>query len=406
MNPFDPGSSGPIAGESIAESREDSRRWQWLAFTMVAGVLIWLLAPVLTPFAIALFFGYLGDPLVDTLERARMSRTFAVLLVFFMMITLAALALLFLVPLLSDQVGHFVEQMPVYADWLRNTALPWINKRTHIDLAPYIDPQQVIAMLRKHWQEAGVATSVLGGLSHSSLVLIQILSTICLVPVLSFYFLRDWDVLVARVDALLPRTIQPTIARLARESNEMLGGFLRGQMSVMLSLGIIYAIGLWMVGLDLALLVGFIAGMVSFVPYLGAIVGVLLSVIAALVQFGDGWHVMLVLGVFAFGLTMESYVLVPRLVGDKIGMHPVGVIFAIMAGGQLFGFLGVLLALPVSAIVMVLLRYAHERYTASTLYAGKAPVVEEPVSLIVVAERMRIPEGSDDAGDEPPPSAS
>jgi len=405
MTSNDGRSSDPSASELIAETREDSRRWQWLAFSLVTGVLLWLLAPVLTPFVIALFFGYLGDPLVDRLERARMSRTFAVFLVFFAMITLAALALLLLVPLLSGQIGHFVEQMPVYETWLRVTALPWIEQRTHLDLAPYIDPQRLIVMLRTHWEQAGgVASNVLGGLSRSGLRLFQILTNVCLVPVLSFYFLRDWDVLVARVDALLPRTIQPTVARLASESNEMLGGFLRGQLSVMVSLGIIYTAGLWMVGLDLALLVGFIGGLVSFVPYLGAIIGVSLSVVAALVQFGDGWHVLLVLGVFAFGLTMESYVLVPRLVGNKIGMHPVGVIFAIMAGGQLFGFLGVLLALPVSAIAMVLLRYAHERYTASALYAGKAQVVEESVSLIVVAERMRVLDEGDDG--EPPASAS
>ncbi len=387
------------------EARDDSRRWQWLAFAIVIGVLIWLLAPVLTPFAISLFFGYLGDPLVDRLERARMSRTFAVCLVFFVMFALIVLALLLLVPLLSDQIGHSIEQMPVYAAWLHNTALPWIKLRTHVDLAPYFDPQQLIQMLRTHWEQAGgVATNVLGGLSRSSLRLFEILANICLVPVLSFYFLRDWDVLVARVDALLPRKLQPTIARLARESDETLGGFLRGQMSVMLALGIIYAIGLTMVGLDLALLVGFIAGLVSFVPYLGAIIGVLLSVIAALVQFSDGWHVLMVLCVFAFGLTMESYVLVPRLVGDKIGMHPVGVIFALMAGAQLFGFLGVLLALPVSAIAMVLLRYGYERYTASKLYVGPTVVVaEEPVPLIVVGERMHPVDGDDAAcGDQSP----
>jgi predicted PurR-regulated permease PerM len=402
MIPIDPESFGQSSSDRAADAHEDSRRWQWFALTLAVGIMVWLLAPVLTPFVISLFFGYLGDPLVDRLERARIGRTFAVILVFMAMFTLAALALFFLLPLLGDQVGHFVQQMPAYADWLHKTALPWINSRTHLDFAPYIDPQKVIAMLRAHWQEAGVATSMLGRLSRSSIVLIQVMSTICLVPVLSFYFLRDWDVLVARVDALLPRTIQPTVARLAGESNEMLGGFLRGQLSVMVSLGIIYTAGLWMVGLDLALLVGFVAGMVSFVPYLGAITGLSLSLVAALVQFGDGKHVLMVFGVFAFGLTMESYVLVPRLVGNKIGMHPAGVIFAVMAGGELFGFLGVLLALPVSAIAMVLLRYAHERYTASALYAGRAPMVEETVSLIVVGERVR----STDASDEPPASAS
>ncbi|HTA65674.1 MAG TPA: AI-2E family transporter, partial [Xanthomonadaceae bacterium] len=277
MNPLDPSSSG-----QLAEAHEDSRRWQWLAITIVVGLLIWLLAPVLTPFVIAAFFGYLGDPLVDRLELARLGRTFSVSLVFFAMTTLAALALIFLLPLLGDQISHFVEQMPAYAAWLRNTALPWINSRTHLDLAPYIDPQQVIAMLRAHWQDAGVASNVLGKVSHSGMVLIQIVSTIFLVPVLSFYFLRDWDVLVERVDMLLPRAIEPTVARLARESNEMLGGFLRGQLSVMVCLGIWYTVALWFVGLDLALLIGMITGMLSFVPYLGVITGISISLIAAL----------------------------------------------------------------------------------------------------------------------------
>ena len=388
--------------EPAEEAREDSRRWQWLAFTVAIGVLVWLLAPVLTPFVISLFFGYVGDPLVDRLERARMSRTFAVCFVFFVMFSLLLLALLLLVPLLSGQIGHFIDQMPAYDTWLRGTALPWIKLHARVDLAPYIDPQQLIVMVREHWQQAGgVAESVIGGLSRSGLKLFQILTNVCLIPVLAFYFLRDWDVLVARVDALLPRKLQPIITRLAGESDETLGGFLRGQLTVMVSLAVIYAAGLWMVGLDLALLVGSIAGLVSFVPYLGAIIGVSLSLIAALVQFGDSAHVLMVLGVFAFGQTMESYVLVPRLVGNKIGMHPVGVIFALMAGGQLFGFLGVLLALPVSAIAMVLLRYGHERYTTSKLYAGPAPVVEETVALIVVGERMH----HDDVRDEPPLSA-
>ncbi len=348
-------------------------RWEWLAIAIVTGVLVWLLAPVLVPFVISAFFGYLGDPVVDRLERARMSRTFSVSLVFFVMTLLAALALFFLLPMIGDQVSHFMTQMPVYAQWMRETALPWIDHRIHLDLTPYLDPQQLVDMLRKHWQDAGVATSVLGQVSHSGMVLIQVISNVLLVPVLSFYFLRDWDELVERIDILLPRAAEPTIARLARQADEMLGGFVRGQLLVMVCMGIWYTAALWMAGLDLALLIGLITGLLSFVPYLGVTIGIVISVIAALVQYGDLQHVMLVGGAFAIGQTLESFVLVPRLVGDKIGMHPVGVIFALMAGGQLFGFLGVLLALPVSAIAMVLLRYAHERYTTSRLYAGSHP---------------------------------
>ena len=363
----------------------DNRRWHWLVIAAVIGVLIWLLAPVLTPFVISIFFGYLGDPLVDWLETKRMSRTFAVFVVFFVMTALLALVVFLLVPLLGAQIAHFIEQMPAYAAWIRGTALPWINLHTHVDLSPYMAPEHLATMLREHWTQAGgVAESVLGGLSRSSLFVIALLTNIALVPVLSFYFLRDWDVMVAQIRELLPRPIEPTVSRLARSSDEMLGGFLRGQLAVMVSLGIVYTIGLWLVGLDLALLIGLIAGLVSFVPYLGVITGLLFSVIAALVQYGDGIHVLMVLAVFTVGPLLESFVLIPKLVGDKIGMHPVGVIFALMAGGELFGFLGILLALPMSAIAMVLLRYVHERYTSSTMYAGPEPKAEPPPLIVTI----------------------
>jgi predicted PurR-regulated permease PerM len=198
-----------------------------------------------------------------------------------------------------------------------------------------------------------------------------------MIPVVAFYLLRDWDDLVERVHALIPRAVEPVVSRLARESDDVLGAFLRGQLSVMLVLGAFYGVGLWLVGVSVGPLIGMIAGLISFVPYLGAITGVVMGVIAALVQYQDWTHVLLVLGVFAVGQTLEGYVLVPKLVGDKIGLHPVAVIFAVLAGGELFGFLGVLLALPVASVVMVVLRYLHARYTQSELYttAAEAPLI-------------------------------
>jgi len=169
----------------------------------------------------------------------------------------------------------------------------------------------------------------------------------------------------------------------------VLGAFLRGQLSVMVVLGILYAVGLWLVGLSVGPLIGMIAGLISFVPYLGAITGVFMAVIAALVQYQDLTHVLLVLMVFGIGQTLEGYVLVPKLVGDKIGLHPVAVIFAVLAGGELFGFLGVLLALPVASVVMVLLRYAHERYTASKLYQSQ----DEPMIVLPGEEPATTPAG-------------
>jgi len=186
--------------------------------------------------------------------------------------------------------------------------------------------------------------------------------------VVAFYFLRDWDDMLSRLRALLPRPLEPTVSTFARESDEVLAAFLRGQLSVMIALGMVYTTGLMLVGLDLAVLIGMLAGVVSFVPYLGIIVGGGAALIAAAVQFQDWLHPGLVLLVFVVGQMLEGFVLTPWLVGDRVGLHPVAVIFAILAGGQLFGFLGVLLALPAAAVIMVLLRYAHERYTKSLLY--------------------------------------
>lgn len=363
----------------------DTRRWQWLGMVLVLGVLVWLLAPILTPFVISALLGWLGDPLVDRLERAGRSRSTAVLIVFILMTGLLALAALFLLPMLWQQAQSLLDTLPRLAEWATGVALPWLEHRFHVNLAKYIDPGYLVALIKSHWEEAGgIVATILGRVSQSGLFLFGLLANIALVPVLTFYFLRDWDVMVAQIRELLPRPMLPTVSRLAVESDQVLGGFIRGQVSVMVALGSIYAVGLWLVGLDLGLLIGFVAGLVSFVPYLGAFVGVSAAVIASLVQFGDPMNLALVLGVFAIGQALESFVLTPWLVGDRIGLHPVAVIFAIMAGGQLFGFLGVLLALPVAAVAMVLLRYGHERYTQSHIYGGVVVAVEEPESLIVM----------------------
>ena len=212
-------------------------------------------------------------------------------------------------------------------------------------------------------------------------------ANIALLPVITFFFLRDWDLMVARVASLIPRNHLDTVGRLARESSDVLGAFLRGQFLVMLILGVMYGLGLWAVGLDLGILIGLIAGLLTFVPYLGPASGIILGCIAALVQYGDWQHLAGVLIVFGVGQVIESYWLTPKLVGDRIGLHPVAVIFAVLAGGQLFGFLGMLLALPVAAVANVLLRYAEQRYTHSRLYAGEQP----PLILIDTSLTDHVP---------------
>ncbi len=362
----------------------DSRRWFILAGLGASAWLIYLLAPILTPFVAGALLAYLNDPLADRLEAAGLKRQTAVIVVFLVVALAAILALLFLLPLLEAQVGRLLDNLPVFAAWFKASALPWLRNRfgIRINLGGGLD--QVASLLGAYWQEAGgVATAVAKSLSHSGAVLLSWIMNLLLIPVVTFYLLRDWDVLVAHIAELLPRPWAPTAKGLAREADEVLSAFLRGQFSVMLALGALYSIGLWLVGLDLALLLGVTAGLVSFVPYLGAAVGVLSASVAAVSQMGEFWAVLPVLGVFAVGHVLEGVVLTPWLVGDKIGLHPVAVIFAVLAGGQLFGFLGVLMALPLASVVMVLLRHAHGLYKDSELYgdveataAGQDPLRE------------------------------
>ncbi|MET3931268.1 putative PurR-regulated permease PerM [Lysobacter sp. OAE881] len=356
------------------------RRLQWTALALAVCWLVWVLAPILTPFVFALILAWLGDPLVDRLERAGRSRNVAVTLVFTAMALIVLAGLLILVPLLERQIETLIASWPHYRDWFMVTALPWVEQRLGIELTDWLDFGHLSQLVRENWDRAGgIAATVLGYLSRSGFAVIGIVANVALLPVITFFFLRDWDLLVERVASLIPRDHLDVVSRLAHESSEVLSAFLRGQFLVMLVLGVMYGLGLWAVGLDLGILIGLIAGLLTFVPYLGPASGILLGVIAALVQYGDWQHVAGVLVVFGIGQVIESYVLTPKLVGDRIGLHPVAVIFAVLAGGQLFGFLGMLLALPVSAVVNVLLRYAQERYRHSRLYVGTHSLPEDAV---------------------------
>lgn len=373
------------------------RRLQWGLLAFAVLWLIALLGPILTPFVLAALLGWLGDPLVDRLEASGRSRPVAVTLVFVLMLMLVVLVVLILVPMIERQVVTLIDALPQYREWFMETALPWVEARTGIEITSWLDPQRLFELVRSHWAQAGgVASTLFGYLSSSGFAFLAWIANIVLLPILTFYFLRDWDLLVERVAAMIPRDHIGTVTRLARESDEVLGAFLRGQFIVMLALGAIYAIGLSVVGLNLGLLIGIIAGLISFVPYLGAATGIVLAVLAALVQ-AQGFDIKLLalVGVvFTVGQLIESYILTPRIVGDRIGLHPVAVIFAIMAGGQLFGFVGMLIALPVAAVGNVLLRFAHERYTQSRLYAGDGPKI--------VLEGQRAPGGivlEDDIGE-------
>jgi predicted PurR-regulated permease PerM len=353
-----------------------THRWQLLAILVGIGILLYLLGPVLTPFAVAALLAYLGDPLVDRLQKRGLSRSASVSIVFAAMTLVLLLLPLILIPLLNTQITTLVEKLPQYIDWIRERLMPLLVERLGVDPG-LLGTDQIVEMLKSHWQQAGgIAATVLKSVSQSGLAILGGIMSLLLVPVVTFYFLRDWDVMILRVRELLPRKLESQVVDIARQSDDVLGAFLRGQLAVMLALGLIYSIGLWLAGLKLAFLIGMSAGLLSFVPYLGGILGVGAAVIAALVEHRDIIHVVYVLIVFGVGQTLEGFVLTPWLVGDRIGMHPVAVIFAILAGGQLFGFIGVLLALPVAAVLMVILRHVHESYVQSGLYREGASAAE------------------------------
>ncbi|MBI3562589.1 MAG: AI-2E family transporter [Gammaproteobacteria bacterium] len=346
----------------------DSDKWFWLGGGVVAAVLVYLLAPILTPFMSAAILAYIADPVVERLVRWRVSRTVVVILVFIAFGAVFVAAIMLLLPMLQRQLLLVFKVLPHYIDVVQQQFVPWAQQKLGIDMS--FDTEQLKSTLTAHWQEAGgAAGSIVKYITRSTVTLFSWLATLLLIPVVTFYLLRDWNVFITRIHTLLPRRIEPVVVRLTKASDQVLGAFLRGQLLVMLALVLFYSVGLSIVGLDLALFVAVVAGMLSFVPYLGLIIGLLLACLAAAMQFHDATHIIYVAIVFGIAQLFEGMVLTPLLIGDRIGLHPLAVIFAVLAGGQLFGFLGVLLALPTAAVIAVVIRYMHEHYLTSRLYS-------------------------------------
>lgn len=347
----------------------DSKRWLWLIVLLLTGWLIYLLMPILSPFLVGILLAYLGDPLVDRLESRGLSRTWGVVAVFALFGLLLLLVLLFLLPMLGRQLVYLYQLAPLVLDWLQREALPWIQVKLGLAQGFWHLDQLKGLFVGQLGKTTDIVSQLLSQATASGLALLAWLGNLLLVPVVSFYLLRDWDILVAKLRALLPRRREGVVVGLIGECHEVLGAFLRGQLLVMLALGVVYALGLMLIGLELGLLIGLLAGLASIVPYMGFVVGIGAALIAALFQFGgDLYPLVGVVVVFTVGQLLEGMLLTPLLVGDRIGLHPVAVIFAVLAGGQLFGFTGVLLALPVAAVIMVLLRHVHDLYKLSDLY--------------------------------------
>ena len=359
----------------------DSRNWMVLAVLVISAWLVYLLAPVITPFAISTVLAYLGDPLVDRLEKVsvknwKVGRTLAVTVVFILILATLTTVLLIIVPLLIEQVQLLIKRLPEWVAWLSQTGLPWIASRLGLDIQSFDQPH-IAEMLQQYWKEISSATfKVIDMVSKGGLAVVALVTNLVLIPVVTFYLLRDWDTLVTNLRDLLPRRMEGPIGSVLSDVDDVLGAFFRGQLMVMAALGIIYSVGLSLVGVEFAVLIGLGAGLLSIVPYLGTAVGLVVATLAAIFQFQDILHPLLVLVVFVSGQMAEGMYLTPKLVGDQIGLHPVTVIFAVLAGGQLFGFLGILLALPVAAALNVLVLHAQIKYRESNLYSSPSDAGE------------------------------
>jgi predicted PurR-regulated permease PerM len=348
----------------------------WLAGLVVFVALLYLLRSVLLPFAAGMVAAYFLDPLADRLEKWGASRLWATVLITLGFVLVLTLGLLVMLPLLQGQVADFLVNAPDYA-----RALVEKGRSALVHLADVLGPERMTKVTTTLEAYAGDAAkwlvSLIKGVLSGGAALISLVSLIVITPVITFYMLRDWDRMVAIIDGWLPRPYRPVIRAQMGEIDRTIAGFVRGQASVCLALGTFYAVGLTLAGLDLGLVVGLLSGLLSFIPYVGTITGFVASMGLALAQFPDMFDVGIVAAIFVAGQILEGNYLTPKLVGDRVGLHPVWVIFALLAGGGLFGFLGILLAVPVAAVIGVLARFFLGEYLASPLYSG-VPRAEAP----------------------------
>ncbi|PTU32875.1 AI-2E family transporter [Stenotrophobium rhamnosiphilum] len=348
----------------------------WWIFGALALGLLWLLSPILMPFVVGISLAYIGNPVINNLQRRGMSRGLGVSVVFIVITLLTALFFVLVIPPLEEQLYTLITNIPDALHWIQDTALPALGIR--LPRGVQLDADGVRKLIAANWGTASdMAMQVWHKVSTSGMAAFTLIANLTLIPVVGFYMMRDWNLFVGAINDLIPPRLHTRVNGFMNEADAVLAAFFRGQLMVMASLAAIYSIGLSIVGLKLALVIGIGAGLVSFVPYLGAISGFVAAIVAILVQTGDPWQCGWVGLVFFIGQMAEGSFLTPNLVGDRIGLHPVTVIFAVMAGGTLFGFVGVLLALPAAAVLAVAARHLLEQWRKSRLYLG-SPALPSP----------------------------
>ncbi len=342
----------------------------WLAALVVFVLLLWLLSGILLPFVAGMAIAYLLNPLADRIERLGVNRAAAALTIIAVAVLAFVLAILTVAPILGGQLSSFIDNIPGYVTKLQSllSNQPWAQKI----LGAGFNTDKGLGGLVT--QGVGWLTTFLKSLWSGGRALVSLFSLIVVTPVVAFYLIYDWHRMLCSVDEWVPVHQQETVRQLARECDAAIAGFVRGQTTVCLVLGVYYAVALSISGLNFGLLIGLVSGVITFVPYVGSMTGLILGLGVAVAQFWPHWtSVVIVLCIFLVGQFLEGNVLSPKLVGRSVGLHPVWLIFALLAFGYLFGFVGLLVAVPLAATIGVLVRFALQRYRASALYTGEAP---------------------------------
>lgn len=351
----------------VPAARFERQLWFWLAGLVLLVLALWLLSEILLPFVVGLGIAYLLTPIVDRLERLGVNRMIASLLLIIVVVLAFVWMVLMVAPLLGGQLASFIDNVPGYIAKLQKLASdrPWVQEIFGGSFGGDKSMGDLVS------QGIGWITSFLKSLWSGGRALVSLFSLIVIAPVVGFYFIYDWHRMVARVDGWIPVHQRAVVRQLAREVDAAISGFVRGQTAVCLILGSFYAIALTLTGLNFGLLIGLVSGVITFIPYVGSTTGLVLSLGVAVAQFWPEWtSIVTVLGVFIVGQFIEGNILSPKLVGQSVGLHPVWLIFALLAFGYLFGFVGLLVAVPLAATIGVLARFALKRYLQSSFYTG------------------------------------
>ncbi|MBQ8870814.1 MAG: AI-2E family transporter [Alphaproteobacteria bacterium] len=347
--------------------KKNSNAFIWICILILFCISVYVLRSVLLPFVAGIVLGYLFDPLASRFEKWGLNRTLATILVFVVVIMVAIPTFIMIFSVIDKQLSIFVDVAPVYISSFIKRTEPLLLE-LH-DKFPSLELNALPEMIKNNLTNSlQLGGKLLKSIISNGFALINLLSLLLITPVVAFYMLRDWDTFVKKVDNLLPRKSKNSIREQCKLIDRALSGFIRGQLSVCIILGAYYSIGLHLIGIELGLLIGFLAGLISFIPYVGSISGFLISIILAMAQFGNITKVIEVIAIFVIGQFVEGNFLTPKLVGDNIGLHPVWVMFALLSGGVLLGFLGLMIAVPVAAIIGVVTRYAINNYKKSNLY--------------------------------------